>query len=815
MVKNYLKVGLRNIWNAKLHAFITIVGLAVGVAACLLIILFVKDEWTFDRFHTKADRIYRAWTFENYGEDEQFFNTVTPYPLGPALKENFSEVAAFTRFVNANQVVKVGVDAFNEQVAVASPTFFQIFDFTVVQGKPTNALTDKNAIILSESMVQKYFGLNDPIGETVIMDFGNGERIFVVKAVIEDIPTNSSIQFDLMISDLNNYELVSERAMQSWYNVSAETYAVLNPGADVEQLREKLPSMMKQVLGEDYVEGEYIIGLQSLLDIHLNPDMPVGIAPVSDPQYAYVLSAIALLILLLGSVNFIALSVSRSIGRSREIGIRKVVGARKNQLVIQFLCESVITAFFATILGLVMAYFNMSLFNELSGKELILKMDTFMVLTSLSLLLVIGVFSGSYPAFLLSNLRPISILKGRMGGKNSKQGLRRVLIGVQFMMTIFLISTTLFMRDQLHFLQNKNLGFDKEQLAVVQINAPQGEGLFDQISKGFSKGQLLLNELSGHPGIVSVGLANHMFGSGGWTNVGFTDAKDKYRTFDMLVVDDNYMGTVKMEMAEGRSFLKNNEGDKRRSLVVNEAFVEYMGWEEAVGKRLPSDQFEDHEVVGVVKNFNYNSLHAAVDPLVIVMDPLIIARGIENIGIGSNPFPKLFVRLEPGQIQVGLDLIKQVWDKITAAEEFEYTFVDQTLATQYIQELNLSKIVGLASILAAIIGCMGLFALAAINMEGRTKEVSIRKVLGASMKALLIMLSKEYVLLILISLIVSIPLTLYATSKWLEAFAYRISLGVDAFLITGGLTLLIALMTIAYSTIATAQKQPADTLKYE
>lgn len=816
MFKNYLRVAWRNIWKSRLHSFITLTGLSTGIACCILIVLFVKDEWTFDDFHSKADRIYRAWVFEDYGENEQFFNTVTPYPLGPALVENFSEVAGYVRINQTNQVVEVGVDQFNEQVTVVTPSFFDVFDFEALYGKPKQVLNDKDAVVITRSVAQKYFGMDQAVGETLTMYPGNGERIFTVKAVVDDVPGNSSVQFELLISELNNHIFVGERELGSWYHVMPETYVVLREDQQAEDVIAKTPLMMQQVLGEDYVEGEYTIGLQPLLDIHLNNDMPAGIAPVSDPQYAYILGGIALLILFLGCVNFVTLSISRSVNRSKEVGVRKVVGAQRSQLILQFLCEAVIMAMIATLLGLLLAMSNLSLFNELSGKQLVFEFNTSLWLTLAVLMVVIGIISGSYPALLLSAFRPVAILKGKLTGTGGRPALRQALVGIQFVLTIFLISTTLLMKDQLNFLQNKNLGFDKNQLAVVQMNIPSGEGLMKRLRAGFEKGTLLCNELNGKPGVMTTGIANHTFGSGGWTNVGFTDNSGNYRTFDMLVVDEDFMSTANIRITEGRGFTDDHTSDARRSMVVNRAFAEAFNMTEAiVGQKLPGDKFGDHEIIGMAEDFNYNSLHGAVDPLVMVINPMIVMEGIENIGIGSNPLPKVFARLQAGQVKEGLASLENAWKKVTGGEEFEYTFVDQTLAAQYDQEQNLSRIVTIAAALAIIIGCMGLFALASLNMENRTREVSIRKVLGASQQRILVLLSREYVYLILIAMFVSIPLTVYVTSGWLETFAYRISVGPGVFAVTGGLTVMIALCTISWHAIRTTMKQPAETLKYE
>ena len=815
MLRNYIKIAFRNLWKTRLHSLIMIAGLSVGIACCILIVLFVKDEWTFDKFHSKAERIYRAWVFEDYGKDEQFFNAVTPFPLGPALKENFQEVAEYVQIHNISQEVKAGVDAYSETITIATPTFFDIFDFEVLDGRVKGVLDQQTQTIITRSIAEKLFGTVNAIGETITMNIGNGEQEYTIKAVVQDPPSNSSIRFGILISDLNNKILYSERALGSWYNVLAENYVVLKKGVSGAELETKLPSMVKQVLGERYVEGQYKIGLQPLLDIHLNTDIPQGIAPVSDPQYALILAAIALLILIVGSINFVSLAISRSISRSKEVGVRKVVGAKRQQLIMQFLSEAVIITFIALLIGVVVAYLSLPLFNDLSEKSLVLQPDLFNGLTMLGLILIIGVMAGSYPAMVVSAFKPVSILKGKISVGGGNKGLRRVLVGVQFVLSVFLISCTLIMREQLTFLQSKNLGYDKEQLVVLQLNVPREGKMTDRISSAFEKGEIFQNELAKYPEVVSTGMASHTFGSEGWTNVGYTDDNDKYRQFNMNVVGADYIPTMQMQMAAGRNFERDNLADTRSAVIVNEAFVREYGWENPLGQSIPGKNFPDHEIVGVVQDFNYASLHGEIQPAVLVMDPKIIFQGIENISISSSPIPKIFIRIEKNKIAAALPTIETVWNQLAQEEEFQYNFVDQALAAQYEQEQNLGKIVSIAALLAIAIGSMGLFALASLNMENRTREISIRKVLGASERTLLMLLSKEYLLLVIIALLVAVPFTWFFMNDWLSTFAYKINIGAGIFLLTGVIALMITLLTTSFHAVKTARKQPANTLKCE
>ena len=571
--------------------------------------------------------------------------------------------------------------------------------------------------------------------------------------------------------------------------------------------------MFRRLLGdEDFKQSKYAPGLQPLTSIHLDTTYPVGDIPVSDVKYSYILSAVAILILFVACINFVTLSVGRSLKRAREVGIRKVVGAQRRQLIAQFIGEAVVITAIALVLGMVLSVLGLPLFNELSGKQLVFSWNGFLLLVIVCLLSVIGLMAGSYPAFVLSAFKPVSVLKGSLQ-IGSKQRLRQVLVGVQLVLSIFLISSTLIMKQQLNFLQNKNLGFNKEQLVVIQLNVPRGGRLPERVKKGFEMSEQFKLELGKVNGVLAVGTASHDFGDGSWTAVGYTDDQGTYRNFNLNVIDDEYIPLMKMEMVAGRNF--TDEVADKKGVLVNEALAKEYGWTDVNGKRIPGKNFGEHEVIGIVKDFNYTSLYTSVPPLVMVQDPAIILAGSENINFENNPMPKLFVRLAPENMQATLDQVKSVWDNLTNAEEFDFTFVDQALDAQYRSDQNLGKIVSLATLLAVIIGSLGLYALASLAMQNRTKEISIRKVLGATEQSLLVLLSRDYVMMILVSLLLSVPITWYLMSNWLQSFQYRIEVGWQVFALAGGLSLLVALITISYQALKTAWTHPAETLKYE
>jgi putative ABC transport system permease protein len=711
--------------------------------------------------------------------------------------------------------VRLGDVVFSESILVTGESFLTTFDFEIVSGEKNNPLKDPLSVVLSESSAKKFFGDADPIGKVLSIQLREQFEDFTVRAVLQDPPTNSSISYGIVIPDSNLPKLYNQQVLTSaWFNISPETYVLLREGVDANDLMKKFPPVFKTLLGDNYEKSKYFVALQPITDIHLDTSIPAGIAPVSDPKYSYILSAIAFLILFVACINFITLSVGRSLKRAKEVGIRKVVGAARKQLIFQFIGEAVIITVFALTIGLLLAIFNLPVFNDLSGKQLSLRPDLFMLLVVTALVTVIGLVAGSYPAFVLSGFKPIAILKGDVKSGDSKQRIRKILVGVQLVLSIFLISSTLLMYKQLNYLQNKNLGFNRDQLAVVQLNITGGR-LRDRVAAGFVKAEQFKNELAKIPGVVNFCATAHDFGNGAWTNVGYTDDKGTYRTFFVNAIDDEYIPVMKMQLVAGRNFSDENPADLKRSMIVNEAFVKAYGWKDALGQRIPGKNFAEHEIIGVVKDFNYSSLYTKVEPLVMVMDYSLALSGIENININNSAVPKLMIRLKGGEIASTLDAIKNVWGKLTAGEEFEFSFVDQSLAAQYQADQNLGRIVSSASILAIIIGSLGLYGLASLAMQNRTKEISIRKVFGASERSLLVLLSKEYVYMIAISLLLSVPITWYLMNSWLSSFEYRVPIGPDTFFLAGAISLLIAFVTIAYQILKTTWTQPADTLKYE
>lgn len=815
MLKNYLLTAIRSFNRNKMHTTINVAGLSLAIACCVLVAWFVKDELAFDRFHSRADRLFRVYNEENTGQNT--LNTSTPFAMGPALKDNLAEIEGMSRFSKINTQVIAGDRRFTEYVTIVGADFLSMFDFGLVRGSRHNALETLAGVALTENTARKYFGAADPLHKTIAIQIGERFEHFTVTAILKNLPSNSSIQFQMLISDQNYRRLYSEERLTSaWFNVIPETYVLLRPGVDAQALTARFPAIFRPRVGADiYDRTHYRVGLQPLTAIHLDTAFPPAYAAVGNPRHVYILAAIALLILVVACLNFITLSVGRSLKRAREVAVRKVAGARRRQLVLQFVAEGVIITAAALVAGLLLAVVCLPVFNDLAGKQLQPEAGLFLAAVVLVLMLAIGLLAGSYPAWVLSGFKPAAIFKGTRQSGNTRQSVRKVLVGIQLVFSISLLAGTALMRDQLHLLQTRHLGFDREQLVVVPLNIPGAGKLRERIYRGFEKAALFKAALTLQKQVASVCVSSHDFAGGDWMDLGFTDHQGTYRTFFYNTVDEDYLPTLNAELAAGRNFLPGNPVDARRAIIVNEAFVKAYGWKYPLGQRLPGPKFQDHEVIGVVKDFHYASLHTRIAPLVLAMDPAAVFDGIENMNFGNSPMPKLLIRLRPGDPAAALGQIQATWKQITGGEEFDFTFADAAIEAQYISDQNLGRIVGIAAVLAMVIGSLGLYGLATLAMQSRTKEISIRKVLGATMPSLSFLLAREYVVLVGIAFTAAVPLIYWAMHNWLAIFEYRIMIGAAPFLVAGSLSMLMALVTVGHQVVKTARSQPAQTLKQE
>lgn len=814
MLRNYFTITFRNIIKYKIFSFINIFGLSLAISCSIIVILFVKNEITFDKFHSNAERIYRPYTDVKRGARESI-GVHTPFIMGKQLKEDYPEVEAYTLLTSFfDQVYKDDL-TFPEEIHIASEDFFNIFDFKVIEGSTDNIMALPETIVITREMAEKYFGESSAIDKVLEVQVGGEKKNFTVKAVLENILPNSSIRFNMLVSDHHVKDIFPAPMLTSWNMITGETYVLLQKGVDEKEVSPKFASLVEKVLGDDLDEVEFAIFLQPLTDIHLNTDFPEGNVPVSDPKYTFVLSGISVLILLIAAINFITLSLGRSLSRAKEIGIRKVTGAQRSQIITQFLGESTSLSIIALILGVVIAYFILPWFNKLADVNLSFSLNYQNILLYMGISILIGFLAGIYPAIIMSGFKPVAILKSgiKLGKGNNTLG--SVLVSGQFILTIFMIACTIVMKSQLNFLQNKNLGFDKEHVIVVPVKVGDAKGIRDVVSRGMEKAELFSSTIPDDPSIISKGAASHTFEPGGWTHIGYETEDENTNWFYYNTINADFIPAMGMKLVSGRNFEKENPADLKRSVIVNEAFVKEYGLENPIGDRIPHEAFIDHEIIGVVKDFHIASLHTRIEPLLMTMNVEIGFSGANNVSISISEIPKVFVRLKAGMINEGIEFVKASYEKVFPGEPFDYNFVDDNLKEQYEREKNLGEVVTSASILAIIIGCLGLFGLSALSMSGKIKEISIRMVYGASKSHILYNLSRKFILLLVIALAISVPITISMMNKWLAEFEYRIQIGPGIFILAGILSLFIAMVSISYQGIMAIRTNPANALRNE
>jgi putative ABC transport system permease protein len=804
MFKTNLKIALRFLARYKEYTAINVAGLAVGITCCMLIMLFVRSEWSYDAFHTKADRIHRAW-LEEVEEGKVFTNTVTPIPLGPVLKTNIPEIETYCRVNDATGLTRYGNNRFNEKITLVDSNFFSVFDFEFAKGNANTAFPSGSSVVITEALASKYFGSEDPIGKNIEIQLATDNVLFTVSAIAKAAPLESSIQFDVLIPFSNARYLYSARQISSsWHNVYGETYVLLKPGADAAGTQAKFPTMVKQLMGENYKAGAYNINLQDIRDIHLNNKLPQGNQPVSNPAYAYILGIIGLLILLIACTNFVTLSIGRSTTRALEVGVRKVLGAARYQLINQFWSEAALVSILALVLGIVLAIVLLKPFNVIANRELVFHFDIFTVLFSILLLAFIALVAGFYPAFILSASAPVKVLKG--GTQAAGIGFfRKGLIVAQFTVSIIMIISTILIGDQLHYLRTKDLGYQQERIVVIPTNKPRPEGM--------PLAKLFMDEIAKQPQVVSSSVSMFSFLEPGWVELGYYDNKNVYRDFNMNSIDAGFVRTMGLQIIAGRDFDSRNTSDSLNSMLVNEAMVKEYGWKNPIGQRLPGRY--KCEVVGVVKDFNFESLHEKVKPLMLVMKPDSVFRQSNDMNLPASTRPRVTVRLAAGDLQSQIQVLETAWKKTAGNQDFEYSFLDERLAAQYIAERRLGSIVTAASAISIFIACMGLFGLATLVVAKRTKEIGIRKVLGASMGSIVQLLSKDFLIMVLIASVISFPVAWWAFRYWLQDFAYRVDIRWQVFGLSAVMALIIALVTVSFQSIRAAMANPVKSLRTE
>ena len=811
MIKNYLKIARRNLLRNKTFSMINIAGLAIGLGSFILIVLFVSDELSFDKYNVKADRIYRVDADIRFGGSDLKL-AVNSDMMGPTLKKDYPQVELFVRFYNSNgsKLVKKGKEFINEgNVAHADSTLFEVFTLPAIAGDTKNALNEPNTVVITESAAKKYFGSTDALGETIETN-ENNSTLYKVTAVIKDIPRNSHFNFDFIFS-MDNVEY-------GWGNFLShnfQTYVLLTPGTDPAEFGKNFPQYLnKYVLPqarqfmeinsmEDFQKSgnnlEYF--LMPLTDIHLRSDRFPELGVNSSIQYVYIFSAVAIFILLIACINFMNLSTARSANRAKEVGIRKVLGTEKGSLIRQFLTESTMMVFIAMFLALGLVWLSVDYFNDISGKQLSMTelLAPKYLLFLLTLPLIVGSLAGAYPAFFLSSFRPVSVLKGKINQGFKKSYLRSGLVVFQFFTSIVLIIGTIVLFRQLNFIQNKKIGFNKDQVLVINGTGSLGNNV-----------DAFKNEVSKMSGVKGASF-------GGFLPVSNSSRNDNTYSTEAVMTEKNgfnmqswnidydYIPTLGMEMAKGRNFSRSFGADST-AIILNETAAKIAGFADPIGKKIytPADNsggaVQTYTIVGVVKNFHFESLRQNIGPL--------------GFRLGNNKWVTTF-KVAPGNVASLIRNIEKKWTAMAPGMPFSYQFLDESFDNMYRVEQRIGKVAISFAVLAVFIACLGLFGLATYMAEQRTKEIGVRKVLGASVPNVVAMLSKDFVRLVFIASVIAFPVAWWAMNQWLQDFAYRISIDWWVFFVAGLTAVVIAVITVSFQAIKAAITNPVRSLRTE
>jgi putative ABC transport system permease protein len=787
MFKNYLLVTWRNIKKNSTYSFLNIIGLAVGMAAFILIVLYVQYEGSFDRYHEKAGRIYRV-----IREGRAF----TPSLLGPELKEKIPEVESAARILRqSDTLVSFGQTHFLEKEFYwADPETLEIFSLPFISGDPEKALDEPFAVVLSQRVAKKYFGDDDPMGKVLTVS----DRFeFKISGIFPDMPANSHFVMDVVVP-YETYFRITNNDNPNWSSNFSYTYILLREGADAGRTENKIHADIEiplyKAAGAKEPYPRYFF-LQPLTDIHLRSHLMQEAAVNNDIKYIILFSSVAFLTLFIACINYMNLSTARSLRRSKEVGMRKVVGAQKRQLIVQFLGESVALSGLAMMFSIAIVLAVLPAFNSLVERKLrfnpVHNPQLFLGLAVITLF--VGLFAGSYPALRMSGFRPVSTLGGAFTRSPKGSWLRNVLVLAQFAITIILIICTSAVRAQMSFVKNADMGYAKEQIIALPVR--------DRTVR--QNIQSIKTELLQSPNIVAVSTSGRLpndidtFTSRDWTG----RHPDEPIPIYYNTSDYGYVGLFGMQIVQGRNFSRDFPSDEAGAVLVNEAAVRVAEWESPIGRPFTHWSGQTGKIVGVLKDFHLHSLHRRIEPLYIFLNP----RDFSNVAI----------KIKPANIPATLDYVEEVMKKFSPAYPFSYSFFDDVFERAYFTEQRMGRIFGVFAVLAIFIACLGLFGLTTFAAEQRAKEIGIRKVLGASGSKIFLLLSKEFMRWVLLANIIAWPLAYAAMNRWLQSFAYRIHLGIAAFLISGTVALSIAYLTVSYQSIKSARTNPVKSLRYE
>ncbi|MCF0060270.1 ABC transporter permease [Dyadobacter chenwenxiniae] len=795
MLQNYFKIAWRNLVRSKTYSLLILCGLATGMTCAVLLGLYVHDELSFDHYHAKASDIYRLNLNVKWADNEYNMGH-SAAPFGPTMKQDYAEVEDMLRVKPKDLTFRVGEKAaYVKQVVFADPSMFNFFEYKFTEGNGQGALTSQNSVVLTEKLALKLFGRTSGlIGKVVIV---KDSIPMTISAVIQNVPANHHLKFDAVLPYQNRQ--VNDMNLAKWDSFTTWTYLLLDHQANVQDFEAKMPAFYKKyiakVIGDETAtKVDFNIALQPLTDIHLKSSHLLGEENGSSMTYVYTFTTIALFILLIAIVNYVNLATARSLSRGKEIGVRKAVGSQKSQLMGQFLTESMLMSFMALILSIVLIILLLPVFNTIADKALTFDFaDAQMIGFLVGFAVLTGLLSGMYPAFVLSEFKPALVLKGALSDSGSGHLLRKSLVVLQFSISIVMILGTIVVYRQLEYMRSSDLGFDQQQVITLSLKGPAAQ----------KSAEVLKNRLLANPLIKKVSLADGNVGDGLNNKTTFTfyakGAEIPIGT-EYFHVDADFLDVMKIKVKDGTGFSRNIASDSSFSVVVNQAMIKRLGWKgrtagmiEVDTKRVP--------ITGVISDFHLRSLHNQIEPLVLVLKK-------HNRG-------NLYIRVSGHDTRAALEYVQNVFEKINPGQPFEYAFMDQTFAKQYQADERKGSMFLSFSGIAIFIACMGLFGLATFTAEKRTKEIGVRKVLGASVTSVIALLSTDFLKLVAISILIAAPAGGYIMKLWLQNFAYQTKLEWWMFVLAGSLSVIVALLTVSFQSIKAALQNPVQSLRAE
>ncbi len=798
MFKNYFTVAFRTLRRNKIYSVINIAGLSLGLASAMLIILYVKDEVSYDRFHAGVNNIYRVVTDNSDKDGNRRKDGNTGYLQGPKFKENVPGIQTFVRVQSGAEDMKTGDEVHSQDLLYVDSSFFSVFTFPLIHGVANTCLKNPQSIVISETLAKKQFGTANAVGKVIMLKGDSAFEPYQVTAVAKKAPQNSSIQFDVLLP----FKVPAGEGADSeaWFNFFLNTFVVVNTNASVQQVQQQMQKFYledsKEALKSITEKFGDVVGtsnymLQPYTAMHMSTELPAqnGLSNASNPMYSYILSGIALFILFIACINFVNLTIARSVKRAKEIGIRKVIGGERKQLIFQFLGESFLLCFIAFGFALLLVWTVLPVFNDLSNKALAIAylFDVKLVTGYVALFIITGLLAGFYPALILSSYDPVKTLYSRfmLGGKNY---LQKSLVVLQFALASFLIIATFTIYAQFNYLTTEKLGYDDSNLVIIRKE-----------NLKLSEAELLKTELLKNPEIQSVAPKN----GGNWGTAAKVNG-DSIIQFAYETVNESYLPTMKIPLVQGRNFSTDFPSDSSNSVLVNESFVKKAGWKNPIGQVVDFwyRENEKYKVVGVVKDYHFQSLNQKIGPQLFTMKP-------------GNGLGMAFIKIKPNSETASLRHIAATFKKMFPFTPYSFTFKDQANIKEYEAEAKWKQIMLFSATLTIFISCIGLFGLTVLSAEKRTKEIGIRKVLGASVNNVVTILSKDFVKLVLIALIISIPLAWMAANKWLQNYPYKISLSWPMFALAGSLVIVIALITVSFQAFKAAVANPVKSLRTE